>query len=129
MSKKGPFIFCLGIFPLLAIGFDLLRRAIVEEYSNSFSTIPYPLLFDIFAPILMVGCIVWFSRQSEGIILPKAIWAVFVILGFYIVTIPLIRGTILLPAKFLPGIMGSWQPYRTLSGAFWFVTGLFHLKA
>jgi hypothetical protein len=129
MSKKGPFIFCLAIFPLLATGFDLLRRAIVEEYSKSFSTIPYPLLFDILAPVLLVGCIVWLSRQSEGIIQPRAIWAVFVILGFYIVTIPLIRGTILLPTKFLPGIMGSWQPYRTLAGAFWIILGVGKLKS
>lgn len=127
--KRVLFILGLITLPLIGIGLDILRRLIVSWNSSNFPPYPAPLIYDTAAAVLFVFVLVWLAYQSRETSLPKVLAILLMVFGLYIVCIPLLRGTFLLPARVLSDITGSWQPYRTLSGAIWFVSGLFHLKA
>lgn len=129
MVKRFFFISGMLSLPLIGIGLDILRRLSVSWNSSSFPPYPVPLAFDAAAAILFVFILFWLSRQFQEKRFPKILAVILLVFGLYIVCIPVLRGTFLLPARVLSDITGSWQPYRTLSGAFWFVTGLYHLKA
>lgn len=129
MSKKMQFLAGLILLPFLGTGLDILRDILVSWYSMTFSRIPYVLIFDAAASILFIGLVVWLSLQAQSRNFKKGPALLLILLGLFIVCIPLLRGTFLLPAAFLPSLFGSWQSYRTLAGAFWFILGLVKMRS
>lgn len=129
MIRKVQFYLGLILLPFLGMGLDFLRDILISWNSKTFSLTPYILIYDAAAAIIFIGLIVWLSLLSQTQNIKKGPALLLMLLGLYIVCIPLVRGTFLLPASFLSKIFGSLQPYRTLAGAFWLILGLVKMRS
>jgi hypothetical protein len=87
------------------------------------------LIFDAFAAVLFILVVYWLFNEMREIRVPKIVAGVFLFVGLYIVCIPLLYGTALVPWKTFPAVIGFIQVHRTLAGAVLLRTGVVKLFA
>jgi RsiW-degrading membrane proteinase PrsW (M82 family) len=124
MSNRTLFLISLVALPFFGIGIDLLRTFLFSLTSTSTTRFPFLLLFDAIISILFMLAVFWLSGQAQKNTLSKIFAVILAMLGLYIVFIPLLNGTIFVPAQFFPHVFGSIQVHRTLAGALLFVIGI-----
>jgi hypothetical protein len=123
LGKKWLLLSLLG-FLFFGIGIDLLRPILLDIFEKSAIQFPLVLLYDVIIDLLFVLTFYWLSIQTHKISLSKVLSICFIFLGLYIVCLPLLNGTRIVPSTFFPKVFNSLLAHRNLAGTFILILGL-----
>jgi hypothetical protein len=124
MIKKTVFLLSLVVFLFFGIGIDLLRTSLLANTGTINNQFPFLLLYDVVVDILYVLVVFWLIEQVHRNSLSKTISVFILLAGLYIVCIPLLSGTILVPSNLFSHSFNSYQTHRNFAGAIIFVIGV-----